>query len=273
MSGARVVDSHVHLLPERLATRVRGFFEERGLVGVWAYPLDTDEVLEELRRDGVDEVWTLPYAHRPGVAAWLNEAIVELAARPGTLSVVAGATVHPGDDDPVGIVRTATDDLGARVLKLHCSVGGFDADDERLDPVWEHVAAAHVPVVVHVGHAGSGRTESDELAPVGRVATRHPGAVVVVAHSAYPATSAALDLVRRYPGVHLDLTPVLRDPVGLTRDDLVEHAGRILFGSDTPNVAIRAADGLAALRGLDLPPDALAAITGGNARRLTAPPT
>jgi hypothetical protein len=38
-------------------------------------------------------------------------------------------------------------------------------------------------------------------------------------------------------------------------------------------VAIRAADGLAALRGLDLPPDALAAITGGNARRLTAPPT
>jgi hypothetical protein len=272
VSAAVVVDSHVHLLPERLAARVRGYFEERGLAGVWAYPLDTDAVLEELQRDGVDEVWTLPYAHRPGVAAWLNEAIAELAARPGPLSVVAGATVHPGDDDPLGIVRTATDDLGARVLKLHCSVGGFDADDERLDPVWEHAAAARVPVVVHVGHAGSGRTESEELAPVGRVATRHPGAVVVVAHSAFPATGAALDLVCRHPGIHLDLTPVLRDPVGLTRDELVEHADRILFGSDTPNVAIRAAAGLAALRALDLPAGALAAITGGNARRLTTPP-
>ena len=184
-----VVDSHVHLLPERLATGSR-LLRGRGLVGVWAYPLDTDAVLEELR-DGVDEVWTLPYAHRPGVVAWLNGAIVELAARPGPLSVVAGATVHPGDDDPVGIVRTAIDDLGARVLKLHCSVGEFDADDERLDAVWEHVAAAHVPVVVHVV-TGSGRTESEELAPVGR-ARPHPGAVVVVAHSAYPATSAALE--------------------------------------------------------------------------------
>ena len=58
------------------------------------------------------------------------------------------------------------EDLGLRVLKLHCSVGDFAADDRRLDPVWEYVSAVALPVVLHAGHAPDGHTEAAELAPV-----------------------------------------------------------------------------------------------------------
>ena len=50
MSGT--VDAHVHLLPGRLAEKVRGFFEAGGLVDL-VYPLDHGEVCERLAADGI----------------------------------------------------------------------------------------------------------------------------------------------------------------------------------------------------------------------------
>jgi uncharacterized protein len=121
-----IVDSHVHLLPGRLAIKVRSFFEaniNRSL----SYPLAHEAILDSLAGVGVREVWSLPYAHKPGVAAGLNEASADVvrtqAGHP--VRVLAGATIHPGDRDPVGLLVHAFDVLRLRVLKLHCSVGGM----------------------------------------------------------------------------------------------------------------------------------------------------
>jgi hypothetical protein len=54
---------------------------------------------------------------------------------------IAGATVHP-DDDVAREVVEALDVLGLRIVKLHCSVGAFAADDLRRDPLWRHVSTA-----------------------------------------------------------------------------------------------------------------------------------
>ena len=128
------------------------------------------------------------------------------------MRIVAGATVHPADDDPVGIVRDAVERLGCRVLKLHCSVGDFPADDPRLEPVWAQVERMGMPVVVHVGHGVDGRTHAHEVGPIDVVARRHPAATIIIAHCANPAVDAALDLVERHTSVYADLTPVLTEP-------------------------------------------------------------
>jgi len=161
---AEVVDSHVHLLPGRLGAKVRTIFTDVGGYDL-AYPADHAAVCEQLAAEGVAVVWTLPYAHRPGVADSLNRASAATAAADLAVQVVAGATVHPGDDDPVMVVRRAVEDDGARVLKLHCSVGRFDPLDPALAPVWDYVEETRLPVVVHAGRSLSWHSSQKYVGP------------------------------------------------------------------------------------------------------------
>jgi uncharacterized protein len=271
-----VVDAHVHLLPPRLQAAIRGFFHTRGFPSDgFAYPADPAEACDRLAAEGISAAWSLPYARRPGSAAELNRAMARFAAGHADgapVTIIGGCTVHPADDRPAGLVRTAVEDLGLRVLKLHCSVGDFTPDDRRLDPVWEYVSAVALPVVLHAGHAPDGHTEAAELAPVATVARRHPEARIIIAHCGHTASDVALRLVAEHPGVHADLTPVLHHPVRPDPVQLAAVAGKVLFGSDAPNTGLTISSLLAGLASRDggLTAADLAAITGGTARRLIA---
>jgi predicted TIM-barrel fold metal-dependent hydrolase len=263
-----VVDSHVHLLPGRLGEKVRDYFAH--LAGHLVYPIDHDLVRHRLAEEGVQRAWTLPYAHKPGIADWLNQATAEIVARPGPVDLVGGCTVHPGDDDPAATLARALDEHGLQVLKLHCSVGDYEADDPRLAGVWRLAARRRVPVVVHAGHATDGRTAGHEVAPIARVAERHADVPLIIAHCAHPSTGAALDVLEAYPNVHADLTPVLLEPPDLPPDRLGAVADRLLFGSDAPNTGISSADHRRWLESLPLEAATVAAIVGGTAERLLA---
>ncbi len=273
MSPPPVVDAHTHvLLPPRVAERVRGFFTMYGFDQL-AYPLDPATVLEALAADGVSEAWTLPYAHRPGTARRFNEHSARAAAEhaDGPVAIVPGATVHPGDEDAAELVAEAIDELGLRVLKLHCSVGQYLPTDPRLRPVLTLCGDRGVPVVVHLGHAPDGTTAADEVAPLAQVATSLPGVTFIAAHTAHPATAATIDVMRTHPNVYADLTPVLMSPVDVDAAALVEFPDRFLFGSDAPNTGLTAGAALQALDAMGLPDEVRSAITGGNARRLLPP--
>lgn len=265
-----IVDSHVHLFPERLEAAVRAFFTDRLGYTAWAYPTDHDEVCAQLAGEGIEEAWTLPYAHKVGVADGLNDAIAKVAADQagGPVRIVTGATTHPAEEDPVAPLRRAVEELGARVLKLHCSVGDYQPDDPRLDPVWAYASEVRLPAVLHAGHAISGHTNTDELAPVGRVAERWPEARLIIAHCGHRAVAGAVALAARHPAVHVDLTPVVSELVGAGPEDILRVRDKVLFGSDAPNTFVPATDSLARLRAMDLPQEVEEAVCGGNARRL-----
>ena len=266
-----MVDAHVHLLPPRLQAAIRGFFDRYGIdSGRFAYPADHGEVYDRLAAEGISEVWSLPYASRPGSAADLNESTAGLVAarRGGPVQVIGGCTVHPGDDQPVTLLRSAVEDLGLRVLKLHCSVGDFSPGDPRLDPVWGYAAEIALPVVLHAGHAPDGHTGEAELGPVAEVARRYPGARVIIAHCGHPASEAALRLVAEHEHVYADLTPVIHHAVRPPAAQLTALAGKLLFGSDAPNTGLTVTRLLDGLDGPGLPAEAWAALTGGTARRL-----
>lgn len=263
---AALVDSHTHLLPDRLAAAIRRFFDDL-LPSYTRYPYPWQEARGALVTAGVDRCWTLPYAHKPGMARALNAWMAETFA--DDTVVVPGGTLHPGDDVDAE-ARLALDVLRLPLMKLHCSVGDFAADDPRLDPLWRRVSAGGQPVVVHAGHAVDGTTSDAEIAPIARVATRWPDARIVVAHCGAPATNAVLTLLRAARSVHADLTPV--GPV-LAQVDGAALAGledRVLFGSDAPNTGVTVEDAVAHVRGLGLSPAAEAAVLGGNATRLVA---
>jgi len=183
--------------------------------------------------------------------------------------VVQGATVHPADD-VAREVAEALDVLGLRIVNLHCSVGAFAPDDPRLDPLWRHVSTTGRPVVVRAGRAENGLTTAAELAPLERVAHRWPDARIVLARCGIPATSAALELLRRAPSLHADLTPVGPMLAPLTRDASAGLEDRLLFGSDAPNTGVTIEQAVAHVRALGLEGDAESAVLGGTAARLRA---
>jgi uncharacterized protein len=266
-----ITDSHVHLLPERLAAKIRKFFVDRGSPRL-LYPYECEAALGELRRAGIARCWSLPYAHRGGVASGLNRWMAQTFA--GDRFVVPGATVHP-EDDVEAVVREAIDELELPVFKLHCSVGGFAPDDRRLDPLWRRASETGRPVVVHAGSAPEGTATDEEVGAVGRTAGRFPRARIIVAHFGSPSVAATLDLLRRTENVYADLCPVVADPVELTRASIAGLERRILFGSDTPTVAVSIEDSLEQVRAWGLPAQEEAAVLGGTAEDLmgTAPPT
>jgi len=271
VNGITVVDSHVHLLPGRLGDKVRAFFDAGVSTRMpLAYPHNHDVVVNTLADEGVDEIWTLPYAHKPGIASGLNRASADTVQQfaDSPLRIVGGATVHPGDDNPDEIVREAIDELGLRVLKLHCSVGEFTLDDKRLLPVFSLCNERRLPIVVHLGHNVNGRTEADELPTIAHISDSFPDIPLILAHCGHHSAPTAAALMMRHQSLYADLTPVVFEHPNIDRDSLIHLAPRILFGSDAPNTGISVTECLKWLEHMNLPHDEHAAILGANAQRL-----
>ncbi len=263
-----MIDSHVHLLPDRLAAKIRAFFD-RGLPTQLAYPIDHGFVLDRLAEAGITKVWSLPYAHKPSVGEGMNVSLAEIARTAHSVRIVNGSTVHPDDDNPLAIVRHAVEELESKVLKLHCSVGDFAVDTPLLDPIWKYSSEHSLPVVIHLGHNTNGFTESDELDPIEVVAERFPEAVIIIAHCGHRAAAQALNIIERRSNVYADLTPVVFEPVALPAGRAQQLHTKLLFGTDAPNTAITAEAALDHLRAQTLTEAAWQAITHDNAERLT----
>lgn len=249
-----VVDIHVHFMPKRLMDRVWQYFDNAsthyGLGWPVHYRLPEDERLAALRAMGVTTFAPLLYAHKPGMAAALTEWGMDFGRR--TPGAVPTASLYPEESD--AYLRAAVE-AGARCVKAHVQVGDYDPRDPLLDGSWGLLAEAGVPVVVHCGH-GPLRGTHTGLDVFEEVLRRHPRLTAVLAHAGMPEYDAALRLVATYPRVHLDTTMVgvpFTEALTPAPPDwaarLVDHADRVVFGSDFPNIPYPYARQLAAVCG------------------------
>ncbi|WP_019868704.1 amidohydrolase family protein [Salinispora oceanensis] len=271
-----LADVHVHFLPPRLLRRVWAYFDAAGpLLGTtWPirYRWSDAERLAHLRRMGVRAFSALAYAHRPEMAADLNAWTLDFArANPDCLP---SATFFPEPAAPRYVTEALT--AGARVFKVHVQVGGFAPTDPLLDPVWGLLADAGVPVVVHAGHAPAGTAHTGPD-PFAALLARHPRLAAVVAHLGAPDYEAFLDLTDRYENVRLDttmaFTPFFDRAVPFPTAELprlreLGLAGKVLHGSDFPNLPYAYAAQLTALAQLDLGDAWLRAVCWTNAADL-----
>lgn len=273
-----LLDLHVHFLPPPIERAVWREFDNGGeLIGRdWpiVYRFDADARVQLLRDFGVRHFPTLPYAHKPGVAGFLNDWSRAFAAE--VPEALWTATFFP-EADATSYVEGLVRD-GVVLFKVHSQVGGFHVDDPLLDGVWGLLEDSGTPVVAHVGSGpvGTPFTGPDAL---GRLLARFPRLQVVVAHLGAPETTAFLALAERYDGVHLDtsmaLTPFFTDPHGGSgglAPDLVPRLAdlrhRVVYGSDFPTLPFRYADQLGWLAGLGLGDDWLRDVCWHNALRL-----
>jgi predicted TIM-barrel fold metal-dependent hydrolase len=107
------------------------------------------------------------------------------------------------------------------------------------------------------------------------VLARHPALTAIIAHAGTPEYSEFLDLAETYPGVYLDTTMAFTDyleqiapfpPSELPR--LAGLGGKILLGTDFPNIPYPYLTQLQALQRLDLGTSWLRAVCHHNAAAL-----
>jgi predicted TIM-barrel fold metal-dependent hydrolase len=267
-----MIDAHTHLHPPRLFAAIRRWFAERSDWDLRAQPTEPADVAATLRAAGVERFVFCSYAHKAGMARELNAWLAQTARDLDGFGVPL-ATVHPEDPEPLADLRAALDD-GCVGLKLHEDVQRVAIDDERLRPIFDELARRGAFVLAHVGPIPWAYPPNDGLARVRRVLEAHPALNVVVAHMGAPDTRGYFDLMARYPRLHLDTTMVFAGGGHLHGDATIDaallaaHAGRIVYGTDYPNVPYpyeRERDGLAAYR---LAEAAMRAILHDNAARL-----
>ncbi|MBW0090743.1 amidohydrolase [Pseudonocardia sp. KRD-184] len=250
-----LVDAHVHFLPDRVMDKVWAYFdraeEHYGTAWPIHYRTTPEERVATLEKLGVRAFAPLVYPHKPGMGRWLTEWVTDFAAR--TPGAVPTATLYPEPDvaDYLGAAVSA----GARVVKVHVQVGSFDPRDPLLRPAWGLLAEAGVPAVVHCGHGPIPGAHTG-LDVFGEVLAEHPTLPVVLAHAGMPDFAGALDLVRRYPRVHIDTTMVgtaftqaMTPLPGDWASRLVDVADRVVYGSDFPNIPYGVHEQVAAVAG------------------------
>jgi predicted TIM-barrel fold metal-dependent hydrolase len=123
-------------------------------------------------------------------------------------------------------------------------VGGYDPRDPLLDPVWGHLAEAAVPIVLHCGD-GPVPGPFTGVGPTREVLQRHPLLHLVVAHLGMPRYADFLRLAEEFENVSLDTTMAFTDfaevnapfpAVAKPRLRDLGLAGKVVLGSDFPNI-------------------------------------
>ncbi len=217
---------------------------------------------------GVRMFSALAYAHKPDMAADLNTWTLAFAR--DTPECLPSATFYP-EPGVEQYVRQALD-AGARIFKIHLQVGGFPPDDPQLEPVWDLLEQARTPVVVHAGHAPVGTAHTGP-GPFGSVLARHRGLTAIIAHMGAPDYEAFLRLAADYERVALDTTMVFTEfwdamvPFPAAALPLVRElglAGKIVLGSDFPNIPYPYARQIAGLARLGCGDDWLRAVCWEN---------
>jgi predicted TIM-barrel fold metal-dependent hydrolase len=185
-----------------------------------------------------------PRAGRPGAVG--NDEMLDAAARhPDVFIPFVQLDVWRDDAGVAEASRLIA--AGARGFKFHPPSGGYYANDQRLYPLYEVIAAARLPALFHTGQtavgqgAGAGggiRLKYGNPIYLDDVAVDFPDMPIIMAHPSFPWQEEALAIALHKRQVYIDLSgwspkyfPSL----------LVQYANtllknKVLFGSDHPMI-------------------------------------
>lgn len=107
---------------------------------------------------------------------------------------------------------------------------GYPVTDARYEPAWEMADSKGLLVLLHTW----GGSLMDGAIPIRKVAEKYHNVKILLGHSCHGEWNKAIDLVRDFPNVYLEMCAVL-DERGVM-EKMVEQLGsdRLIFGTDFP---------------------------------------
>ena len=192
-----------------------------------------------------------------------NAEVVEMARQ--HLGRFAGyAVFNPHEPASRADVERCLDEPGIVGIKIHPDVQAYSVNGTLYAPVWELAARRNKPILTHT-FADS--PYSDPL-QFDSIATEWPQVVILLGHSGVTGEGhrRAMKVAGLHPNLYLELCGSLTTGHWIRQMVASVGAERVLYGSDFPFIELRYALGRVVFAGL--PPDALALVLGGNARRI-----
>ncbi len=259
---SKVIDAHVHIFPDPLFSAVWKWFDRYG----WhiRYQLTTTEILTFLLTRGLDHIVLFQYAHKPGMALYLNDYMVEKIEEFDKIEQFKGritgmATVFPGEDNAVDILETSFQ-KGLKGVKLHAHVQCFDILSKEMEDIYKLCTKHALPLVIHAGREpGSPAYSCDPYQLCGaykieEVIRSYPMLKLCVPHLGMDEFDEYKSMIERYDNLWLDTAMALTDYLPMDNIPNLElmRSDRIMYGSDFPNIPYAWDRELKALAALNL---------------------
>lgn len=252
-----IVDAHTHIFSDPTQNP-------------YPRPGGADDLVADLDASGIDAAVVIPL---PGWAS--NEHVAKACQKyPGRLfqlytpeleaptTAVSRMDAFFRDHRPVGI-------------KIHPRLQGVTVEDTVVKDLLLWATEAKVPVIFDVFPFGED-VDDHRIGPMAyhRLAREFPTTTVVLAHSGGYRALEGFMVAKANPNVVLDISLTLRYFPGTSvEQDLLFAcgrlpAGRVMYGSDFPNIGIDESLGTAQEKLGNLPAEQRTALFGGTARRL-----
>ena len=235
-----VIDSHVHLFPERLFQAIWDWFQKHG----WQvrYQVQAEEAARLLKEQGVSRYVLLNYSHKPGMSESLN-AWTHNFCKTHPEAVPFGA-IHPDEENVEALLDRCFRDYGFFGLKFHTHVTGIRPDDERMFPVYDKLLEFDRILMLHSGvgpSLGGYKEHTQDVSGVQLTRNflkRYPGLRVIVPHLGADEIDEFFGLMEEFPNLRMDTTMVVAGffPFKIPWDKIEKFSDRILYGSDFPNI-------------------------------------
>ena len=270
-SNRRIIDAHTHAWPPRLHQAILGWFDR------FSWPIiyreNCDHIPEFLCGQGLDAWVVMAYAHKANISRSLNRWLFDYRKRHPKAVVLA--SVHPDDDDPIGILKEAVDIFGLAGIKLHNHVMSIAPEDPCSFLIYEFACSRDLPLVLNAGREpnSDGYLKSTHLvggyARIKEVMARFPTMRCCIPHMAMDEWDAIPELFGKYPLLMLDTTLCLANyfPNAPTKEWVEKFADRIMYGSDYPILPYEYDREWRSIEAMGLTPEAEDALFFSNAEK------
>ena len=242
----KLIDFHTHFFPNKLLDAIWAWFERND------WPIEYKKYVEDLvpilKKEGVERCVHLHYPHKEGMSESLNAWAHGLEKKFPDYIIPFGS-VHPDDKNPEEILRQCFEDYQMKGLKIHCHVQKVAPDDNRMIPVYEMCEAYQKILLMHCGTGPHFKDKTDtaygyDVATVSgvrkfeKIIKKYPKMIFVVPHLGYEEVNEFFEILPDYPNLYLDTTMTLANyfPELVSPDQLAQHADRLIFGTDFPNI-------------------------------------
>ena len=231
-----MIDFHVHLFPDNMFDAVWKTFNK--LYGITIlYKYYYKQCIEYLAAHNIHYIVYSNYAHKKGIAEWLNtwnrDILKEFA------NLYCFAAYHPDDENALIYAEEMLSLPKVVGIKLHHLVQQISPDDERLFPLYEMVINKKKRLLLHVGTGPIGN-EFVGIKRFSKLIKRYPNLPANIAHMGGLEYWEFMQLLDEYPNLYLDTTftfwPQAPWSFNLDTSLLEKYRDRILYGSDFPNI-------------------------------------
>ena len=230
MKKYRIIDSHCHVYPDKIAQKASD-----ATATFYELPPSLDgrisTLLEHGERAGIEHFIVQSVATTPKQVSSINNFIAQAVAESGGRFTGLG-TLHPDSED----MKADVDEiiaLGLKGVKLHPDIQKVKLDDPRMHKMYE-LCEGRLPMLLHTGDCRYDNSNPNRLIPI---LEKYPSLTLIGAHfGGWSIWEEATKQLYTYKNFLVDCSSSLYAISKEKAKELILAYGtdRVLFGTDYP---------------------------------------